>query len=276
MYYRYLKKKILPPGLILLLLLFLIFNAAFAQEKNNLIGLSFGASNFHVTDDHTSPLIFSGTGIAPSVNWQHTGIRNSHYAEGSFYYDKLYTSSDNFITENFRGRFRYSFLHKTSDSLPVTNRVEFYFGGSVTSFYCKSDYYFDMRTIRARSIASWYWSHSIDMALQLNYFFSERNYIGLQIFSPLISNVSRPPYSPSGNYDYVKNDWVVNTFGRMVLFPRNFSVNTNMVYQHPVSAKLNIRINWEFYYMKYSDPDYISMYMNNFRIGIFYLLSKES
>ena len=268
--------KSLIPCLILSVQFLLLCNSSYSQEKNDLIGLSFGASNFHITDEHTSPLIFRGTGIAPSLSWQHIGVRNSQYAEGSFFYNNLSMSSDNFVTENFRGRFRYAFLHKTSDSLSVNNRLEFSFGGSVTSFYCKSDYYFEMRTIKARSIASWYWSHSVDLALQLNYYFSDRKYIGLQIFSPLISNVSRPPYSPSGNYDYATNEWIVKPIGRTVLFPRNFSVNSNMVYQLPVSAKLSIRLNWEFFYMKYTKPDDIGLYMNNFRIGIFYILNKKS
>ncbi len=268
--------KSLVPCLILSLQFLVLSNSSYSQGKSDLIGLSFGASNFHITDEHTSPLIFRGTGIAPSVNWQHIGVRNSQYAEGSFFYDNLSSSSDNFNTENFRGRFRYTFLHKASDSLSVNKRLEFSFGGSVTSFYCKSDYYFDMQTITARSIASWYWSHSIDLAVQLNYFFSDRNYLGLQIFTPLISNVSRPPYSPSGNYDYVRNEWIIKPFGNTVLFPKNFSVNTNMSYQLPVSAKLSMRLNWEFYYMKYTDPDDIGMYMNNFRVGIFYLLNKKS
>ena len=267
--------KSLIPGLILFFQFLLLSNSSFAQNKSDLIGLSFGVSNFHITDEHTSPLIFRGTGIAPSVNWQHIGVRNSHYVEGSFFYDNLSTSSDNFSTENFRGRFRYSFLHKTSDSLALNNHLEFSFGGSVASFYCKSDYYFDMRTIRARSIASWYWSHSMDLAVQVNYFFSSRNYLGLQVFSPLISNVSRPPYSPSGNYDYERNEWVIKPFGSMELFTQNFSLTTNMVYQLPVSAKISLRLNWEFYFMKYPDPDDIGMYMNNFRAGIFYQLNKK-
>lgn len=257
----------------LLLLFLLLEHSSFAQKKNDLTGLSFGAGNFHITDEHSSPLIFRGTGIAPSITWQHTGVINSHYAEGSFFYDNLSSSSDNFSTQNFRGRFRYAFLHRTTDSLSVKRRFEFYYGISVTSFYCKSDYYFDMRTFMARSIASWYWSHSLDLAFQLNWFFSDRNYLGLQVYSPLISNVSRPPFSSSGDYDYDENEWIIKPVGRTVLFPRNLSVNTNMFYQVPVSPKLNIRFNWEFYYMKYPDPDDIAMYMNNFRLGIFYILN---
>jgi hypothetical protein len=267
-------KSLIPVPLLLIQFL-LLCNSSYSQIKNNLLGLSFGASNFHITDEHTSPLIFRGTGIAPSVNWQHIGSRNSHYVEGSFIYDNLSSSSDNFSTENFRGRFRYSFLHRTSDSLYVKKRIDFSFGGSLTSFYSKSDYFFDLGKIRARAIESWYLSQSIDMALQLNFFFSDRNYLGLQIFTPLLSSVSRPPYSSSGAYDYEKNDWIIKPFGRMILFPRNFSVNTNMNYQVPVSAKMSIRFNWEFYYMKYTDPDYIGMYMNNFRIGVFYLLNRR-
>jgi hypothetical protein len=268
--------KFLKYGLIVFLQFLLLCNISYSQVKNDLFGVSFGASNFHITDEHTSPLIFRGTGITPSANWQHTAGRNSHYAEVSYFYDNLSSSSENFSTENFRGRFRYTFLHSSADSTALNRHLEFSFGGSATSFYCKSDYYFDMRTVRARSIASWYWSHSIDLALQLNYIFAERNYLGLQIFSTLISNVSRPPFSPSGNYDYEKNEWIVKPLGKTVLFPKNFNVNTNMVYQLSVSSKLSIRLNWEFYYMKYTDPDDIGIYMNNFRAGIFYLLSKKS
>lgn len=263
-------------SLILLLQFLLLSNSSFSQNKNDMIGLSFGAGNFHITDEHTSPLIFRGTGVAPSINWQHIGARNYHYVEGAYYYDNLSSSSDNFSTENFRGRFRYSFLHRTSDSLSVNKRLEFLFGGSLTSFYCKSDYYFDMRTIRARSLASWYWSHSIDLALQLNYYFSDRKYLGLQFFAPVISNVVRPHFSPGDDYDYVKNDYIIKPFGRTLLFPKNFSINTNIVYQVPVSTKLSFRLNWEFYYMKYTDPDDIGMYMNNFRLGMLYLLNKKS
>ncbi len=126
--------------------------------------------------------------------------------------------------------------------LSVNKGFEFSFGGSVTSFYCKSDYFFDLRTIRARAIESWYLSQSIDMSLQLNYFFSDRNYLGLQIFSPLISSVSRPFYSTSGGYDYAENDWIIKPFGRMELFPKNFSVNINMIYQVPVSTNLGITV----------------------------------
>lgn len=260
------------PSLNLILLVLLSFQTAFAQTKNDLIGLSFGPGNFHITDEHSSHLIFRGTGIAPSINWQHIYVRNSHYAEGCFFYANLSSSADNFSTENFRGRFRYTFFHTTADSLTVKRRFVFYYGGSVTSFYCKSDYYFDMRTIRARSIASWYLSHSLDLAFQLHYYLSGRDYFGFQINSTLISNVARPPFSSSGDYDYDENDWIIKPFGRTVFFPQNPSVNTNMFYQVPVSPRLNIRFNWEFYYMKYFEPDDIGIYMNNFKLGIYYLI----
>lgn len=64
MHYRNLKRTSLKPGLSLLLLLLLLYNSSFAQKKNDQVGLSFGPSNFHITDEHTSPLIFRGTGIA--------------------------------------------------------------------------------------------------------------------------------------------------------------------------------------------------------------------
>ncbi len=265
--------KFLIPGLILFLLFLLMDNSSFAQKKSNLIGLSFGSSTLHLSDEHASPIIFSGTGIAPTIQYSHKGDKNSHSIKGSFYYTNLYTSSDNFKTEIFSAGVRYSFLHSTLNTKVFEKQFKISLGGSVTSFFLNSDYFFYLQTFWARSIASWYWSHSADLAFQLDYYLTDRKFLYFEIYMPMVSNVSRPPYSSSGDYDYVKNDWVIKPFGHTVFFPENFSVSTQLVYQHPVMAKVNLRISYEFYYISYSKPEDIRMYMNNFRIGIFYVLN---
>jgi len=238
------------------------------------IGLHFGASNFHIMDGHSSPLIFQGTGIAPSIQYMHIGSEINHIIDGSFYYDNLFTSADNFNTENFRGRFRYSLFCSASHNETAARRFEFSFGGSVTSFYCKSDYYFDLPTIRARSISSWYWSHSLDFSTMFNLKLSDRDCIDFRVYIPLVSNISRPEFSSSGDYDYVENDWVIKTFGKTEFFPANFSVNAHMDYRHQLFRRIILQFGYEFYFVTYDQPDQISMYMNNFRLGMFIVLNQ--
>ena len=242
-------------------------------QPSDLIGLSFGASNFHIVDEHTSPLIFRGTGIAPSIQYIHNGSVLDHFVDGSFYYDNLSTSASNFNTENFRGRFRYSLFWAPLFNETTAKRFEFSLGGSVTSFYCKSDYYFDMPSMQARSITSWYWSHSLDFSSRVNYNLSHKDFINFRIFIPLLSNVSRPEYSPSGGYDYEKNEWIIKTIGKTEFFPANFSANAYLEYQHQIFTNLCLQFGYEFYFAAYNKPDEVSMYMNNFRLGMFLILN---
>ena len=243
-------------------------------QQSDLIGLSFGASNFHIVDEHTSPLIFKGTGIAPSIQYIHKGSRIDHMVDGSFYYDNLSTSASNFYTENFRGRFRYSLFYKPSFNEKAAKRFEFSVGVSVTSFYCKSDYYFDLHSSRARSISSWYWSHSLDFTTMFNFNLSDRDFINFRVYIPVLSNISRPEYSSSGGYDYEKNEWIVETFGTTEFFPANFNVNAHIDYQHQISTHIRFQFGYEFYFATYNKPDQIGMYMNNFRLGMFYMINR--
>ena len=257
----------------LLLILTTVFCNSIQAQISDLIGLNFGASNFHIVDEHSSPLVFRGTGIAPSIQYIHKSPRIEHIVDGAFYYDNLSTSASNFNTENFRGRFRYSLFYKPAFNETAAKRFEFSVGGSVTSFYCKSDYYFDKYSSQARAISSWYWSHSLDFSTLLNLNLSARDLIGFRVYIPLVSNVSRPEYSSSGGYDYEENEWIVKSFGETEFFPANFSVNAHFEYQHQIFTHISLQFGYEFYFANYNKPDQISLYMNNFRLGIFYLIN---
>ena len=240
------------------------------QEVSHYIGLGFGGSDFHLKDVHASPLIFRGLGITPSIQYCYRGEESRQYVECSYFRNDLETSSDNFQTKSWRGRFRYGFLQAVGKFNFLNNAIELFAGGSLQSFFSKAEYFFTVPPSGSlsRSIASWYWSHSLDVAGALEYTVGPREFLSIQLAIPLVSNVSRPQYSPSGDYNYYENDWKIHAFGETEFVPRNFSIDLLIMYQRPFIAGLNLYVSYEFYSTSYDTPGAVAMYMNNFRAGI--------
>lgn len=258
--------------LLLSTLLLSSFQISNAQTKGNFyLGCSFGGSDFHVKDERTSPMIFSGTGIAPSLQYFFRGDKSRQYAEVSYYHDYLGTIADNFHDMNNRGRVRYSYLHSVASFNFLRRQIDVFAGGSLNSFLCHSDYNFLLVAPgTGRTIESWQWSNSLDVSFQLEYSPSRREFISAQFFVPVVSNVSRPRYSPSGDYNYTENDWKFKMFGRTELFTDSFSLNALLAYQRPIAGSFNLELAYEFYYSFYGKPQDIGMYMNNVRAGLLY------
>jgi hypothetical protein len=217
-----------------------------------------------VLDEHATFLIFRGTGIAPAIDYNRLSIEGRHYIRGVFYYDNLKSSSDNFKTEIRGGQFRYSYfknIHTGNDFLSA--------GLSLSSLYLKTDYYFQTQVAWLKAIESWYWSHSIDVAAGLNKAWGKNN-LKFQVFIPVISNVSRPEYSSSGDYNYEKNDWEVKTFGKTVFLTKNTGINAQLNYSRNLSRNLHLNVEYEFYFFQSKYCELMRFYMDNFRLGLTY------
>jgi hypothetical protein len=241
------------------------------DDSRNYIGASFGGSDFHVKDDHASPLIFSSVGIAPILQYNHVGENDRHIVELSYYTDYLATAADNFHDDNRRARIRYGYLRSVTEFKFLNSDLNLFLGGSLNSFLCHSDYYYlSIPPTLGRSIESWYWTNSLDLSVQCEYKPAEREFFSLQLFMPIVSNVSRPAFSPSGGYNYVQNDWKFKEFGATEVFPNNNSFNALLAYQRPVIPGVNLQVSYEWYYVSYDVPKEIRMYMNNLRAGFFY------
>jgi hypothetical protein len=260
-------------GKILLLVACLAAPPATAQQTSwDYIGGGFGGSDFHLRDDHASPLIFSGWEIAPSVQYLHAGERNRQYAEASYSSALLATSQDNFRTENWCGRVRYAYLVSIADPGNSDTPLRLFVGGSVGSFLSRSDYYYFVRPLNgySTSIDSWYWSTSLDAAAHLEYGIAEREFLSLQCYVPLLSNVARPQYSPSGDYSYTRNVFVMKMFGRTEVFPKNISCDMVVACQVPLFWRFNVQLSYEFFFASYDLPGEMKMYMNIARGGVFF------
>ncbi|MCK9281842.1 MAG: hypothetical protein M0P71_14550 [Melioribacteraceae bacterium] len=257
----------------IIILLFLFLTTAFAQgDVKNFIGGSFGVSDFHLKDIHASPLIYSGTNSTPSLQYFHNEEINSHYLEATYSFHPLTTLSDNLNTSTDIIRFRYSYVHSLTDFDFLEMKFKLFGGGSVGTFLSLSNYYQDQQATipRIKIMKSWYWSHSIDISLQLLHELQPRQFFSLQLFIPLLSNVSRPQFSPSADFNYPELDWKLKMFGKTKFITDNFSVNTILTFQSPLYWKFNYQLSYEFFYSTYSEPKEVSMYMNSFRAGLFY------
>jgi hypothetical protein len=241
-----------------------------SAQDNNYLGISFGTSDMHLYDEHASPLIFKGIGIAPDIIYYHKNKHRRQYAEASFYHKNLKTSQDNFSDHNYNGRVRITFVYSILKNNANEKKLSAYLGSSIQSFFSRSDYFYQRNTGPSRSITSWYWCHSVDLSALLEYQFDAQNYISSQLFIPLISNISRPAYSSSGDYNYTTNEWDINPFGETLFFPQNISFNAKINYQKPIGAKTSLQLSYEFFFASYYKPRDIKMYMNNLRIGLFY------
>jgi len=95
-----------------------------------------------------------------------------------------------------------------------------------------------------------------------------KDFLSIQLAIPLVSNVSRPQYSSSGDYNYDENDWKIHVFGKTEFIPRNISLDVVIMYQRPFIAGLNLLASYEFYAASYDSPGTVAMYMNSLRAGI--------
>ncbi len=137
--------------------------------------------------------------------------------------------------------------------------------GSVSSFFTISDYrYIDDNL----AIKSWYWNHSLNADLALIYSLDQEKYFSAKFSLPLISNISRPKYSPSENYSYSTNSYTVNVFGKMEYFPNNFFINIILTYHTPISDRFSLQLDYEYFYSLYDKSKEVDMFMNNFRAGL--------
>jgi len=242
-----------------------------AQDSlKNSLGISFGLSNLHILDVHASDLLFRGTGFAPSIEYNRNRRKNLHILKGSFYCGKLSPSSDNYLMIRNAGQIQYSYLRTLFDRDILENHFDVSAGVSFSSTFMESDYLYYRMSSWATVIKSWYGSYSAGITTQLTYDWRQSSKIKLIFNMPLVSNVSRPEYSASGDYNYEKNDWQIKAFGNTRIIPENLVFNTRFSYEHRLFRRFIMKAEYEFYFAKCDDPDRVKFYMNNLRIGILY------
>jgi hypothetical protein len=266
-------KKILILFLAYIAIVPLLCNQTFAQDyPANSIAVNIGLSNLHLLDEHATPVVFRGSAFAPSVEYNHNGRSGMNFLEVAFSAYKLSAESDNYRTDILTGHFRYSFFLLPENKRSSAKALVIAGGASVTSAFMKADYWILPATSWIKGIESWYGSHSFELAGYLSYGFGVKNQLGIKLYLPLVSNVSRPAYSSSGDYNYEENDWDVKAFGKTLFITENFLANIVLSYERHLKRNLTFTAGYDFRYAQCHEPDPINWYMNIFKLGLKYNL----
>lgn len=268
------KKRLLLLFLAALTLFVLANKKTSAQSSTNSIAAYIGFDNLHLADEHATPVIFRGTGIVPSIEFRHKGPKTFHLIEGSFISTDLSATSENYGTEILGGDLRYCFLVPFNRGWREKKTI-ISAGASVSSTFMKSDYRILPVSSWIKGIESWYGNHSIELTAEISYYFTTRDHFRTGLFLPLISNISRPAYSPSGDYDYERNDWDVKMFGKTSIIKDNFHISVDMGWERTITKRLDIAACFEFRYAQCQEPDLIRWYSNSVRFGLSYNFIKK-
>ncbi len=241
----------------------------------NEIGASFGGTLIGLRDRHASAMIYDGLSIAPKIEYVHNGEHDRHIFDASYFSDEMSTTIDNFRTVTRGGRIRYSYVHEVTDFRVWDNPLKLFLGGAVGSFLSHSDfmYLYTPLSLFGQGNESWYWSNSLDVVALMEYQPAEHQGIRAALWFPVLSSISRPTYSPSGNYNYVEQDWKFSPpwpwkSGSLESFPDNVAFDISVSYTRPLIWDFDFQVSYEFSYAGLKGPQETRMYQNTLRVGM--------
>lgn len=248
-------------------LLLIMQSVLVAQDGNyHKFALSLGLSDMHLRDDHASPLYFRSQGFNSRLQYSYSGNNFQQFIELSYSYNHLKSNNSNFSTDNWCGKIKYAYLIPVNDFKLIGRPCRFFIGSSICTFLNIADYHYLNEELLA--IKSWYANHSINAEFYIMHTINENNIFSAEFTIPLIGNISRPDYSPSMYYNYKTNSYKVKLFGTTKFFPDNLFINTNLLYKKTISNRINLLINYDFFYTTYSRPKEFDLYSNSFLVGI--------
>lgn len=251
-----------------------------SERSTSSISLRLGFNDFHIKDKYISPYIFNGITYTSEIAYQFKNESNRHNIQLLFSTGKINSDIQTRNATSYIGYIAYTFTHKIKSWNIAGNRFNFHIGTGLST-------YFEYLTLNSEDIAtnsnsyddSWYVSHSINLNLYGEYELGERNILSILITSPVIRLVTRPAnghYFNLDNTEVIENNKLkVLTGGKLEFVWNNLEFITLIEYQAPLSERFNFHTAYMFGYAASDKPaDLLSanMYMNNFLVGVDWLL----
>jgi len=271
----------------LYLSLMIFFSRAFCQENElrepnevpTSLAVSAGVNNFHQRDKYISPYIFNGVSFASKISFQVKTENNQHRVDGFFTIGALSPDIPQREVTLKGGYLSYSFVHSLSAWKLGGNPVQLLVGGGISSLAMNTDFNTTDETGYITLDQSWYWSHSLNVALLGKYQLDGEKNLSLQLTAPIVGLVSRPENGhrlSQKNLEVVdKNFFNAFTQGKIDYLWNNFVLFTDFEYRQSLSSKFDLIAAYRFGYVSSNRPASTlstHTYFNNFLAGIEWLL----
>lgn len=235
------------------------------------LGVSLGASDFHVKDRYLSPFTYRGLLFASRLTCELPAVGALHsieaaYATGS----PASTLQTRELTEKI-GEFSYTLRYNITGWTIGGRSLLLSAGGGLSSFVANTDFDTHDSFGVLYHDQSWYWAHSLNAAARLEYSAWEGGAFTLDLTAPLFSLVSRP-----GNGHWMSNDniRVGQNFLRAALngqavYPWDtFPVFARLSLRERVGDHVALRGSYRFNYASADAPVPMGMYANTFLAGM--------
>jgi len=267
-------KRVFAICLFLMSLSFSLFSQNEVRQNNqstNSVGIGIGLNDFHSKDKYFSPYIYSGLDFSSRIFYRNASDNSRHAAD--MYFSTGGISSD----EQPRDVTLYSWLISyaytyTVHALDVSGRpLELSLGGGLSTFGAL----INMPMGYNNGDASWYGAHNFNVHVRSDYRLGERSSLSLQLTTPIVRLVSRPKNGHSlaetNNWDR----WDENLPSEVEFFWENLVLFSEIEYRHRLSDHVGLQGTYWFGYASSDRPAEllsINMYMNNFLVGIEWIL----
>ncbi len=244
-----------------------------SPSKNSisvLLGLHFNRSQ----DLVFSPNIYQGSAVpALSLVYERQAKNGKHRI--LLAYDNIEVIGPDLISFDLFGETRtripsqasqinihYGYAHRMSKN----EKLQFYLGGILEAKIHLTNYEFgvsdDEGYIFANSLHAW---------VAATYHVNEKSSFQAELFSPVISLVSRPEYAIVDNEE-IQHDGSDIGFlyqkGELASFDKYKAINFSIGYTYELSSFTHLKLGYRLDYLRYTDPLPISVLKNNFDFGL--------
>ena len=257
-------------------LFLLLTNFSLLQSQNpdssknvriNDFSASIGLSDFHIRDERASPLTFRGQGIMFNVSYGRTGENHKHLLDFLINTDMLNSDFGEYYSFGIRGYARYNYYYRVVNSNRRDNRFNIFIGGGLSTFL-NCSFFFEKsypEQVSNNLANTWYFVHSIEISVLMDYKYKGKNIFELRLFQPLVSNISRPPYSIA--WSTPNSTGLFNLIGNNSFFWEYSNIQLKLMYQRLINEWLNLSFDYYFQYSSYPQPRQLNFYSNYFLAG---------
>ncbi len=226
-------------------------NAQDSIQRKNSLSL-FQGINYTVQKDlYRSPYPYSGLNPLIGLKYERYTPKSFHRLSAELVFGKTKTSFSPLAATQLL-EVDYTYLRKIISG----SKINFYAGPQLNGTSWSIDYFPEMNVPNYSKVRSYLLGFSLGLALNMKYTLNSKNHLALTLAAPACAYLERPKFldgSPKQNQFGVFNYW---------------NPKVQLSYEHTVSEKFSLLIDYQYQYLEYSKPKSIRMMNNSLSLGI--------